>query len=166
MVQLQRCMQHGWASHWQLHRAFPPASLLAIEGAIGAHEVRHAGEIRFAVEAGLGLAAAWQGQSARERALEVFSQLRIWDTEHNNGVLIYVLLADHAVEIVADRGVCAATAPSTWDAICKSMEMAFAHAHFREGALAGIGAVSELLAQQYPHQARHGNELPNAPVIL
>ena len=165
-MQLHRFVQHTWASHWQLHRAFPAPSLAAIESAVGNHETLHGGEIRFAVEAGLGPVAVWQGQSARDRALQVFSQLRVWDTEHNNGILIYVLLADRAVEIVADRGIHAVAGSATWQAICTQMERAFSKAEFRAGALEGIDAVSKVLETRYPQKSRHGNELSDAPMLL
>ena len=96
----------------------------------------------------------------------MFSQLRVWDTEHNNGVLIYLLLADHAVEIVADRGIHARAANLTWESICHQMEQAFAAADFQNGALCGIEAVSQFLSTYFPQQGNAPNELTDAPVLL
>jgi uncharacterized membrane protein len=136
----------------------------AIEAAIHASEQTHAGEVRFAVEAALHPRALVRGQSARERALEVFSRLRIWDTEHNNGVLIYLLLADKDVEIVADRGIHRKV--GDWEPICQLMETAFREGHFEQGVIAGINAVSEHLVRHYPRQGETRNELPDQPVVL
>ena len=98
-------------------RAFPPSAMAAIEEAIAKSEREHSGELRFAVEPALDTSALLAGQSGRERALEVFSQLRVWDTEENNGVLIYLLLADRDIEIVADRGVNARVPQAEWEKI-------------------------------------------------
>ena len=106
-------------THWQVSRAFPRKTLIAIEQTVKASETAHAGEIRFVVEGALHSTPLLDGQSARERALEVFSQLRIWDTEHNNGVLIYLLLADRDVEIVADRGIHSKLGTREWETICR-----------------------------------------------
>lgn len=122
--------------------------------------------MRFAVEASLPLRRVWQGQNARSRAVELFGQLRIWDTEHNNGVLVYLLLADKRVEIVADRGINAKVGSANWDNICREMQRAFAAGQFEKGANAGIVAISDLLAMHYPPTAGHANELPNEPVVL
>ncbi len=107
------------------------AVLAAIEQAIKAGEATHAGQVRFVVEGALDGAPLFRGQSARERALDVFSQLRIWDTAHNNGVLIYLLLADRQVEIVADRGIDARVGASGWSKICAGMETDFRSGKFR-----------------------------------
>ncbi len=153
-------------SLWQ-HRCFPPATLDAIEHAIRQCESRHAGEIRFAVEAALPLAALWRGQTPRERAQEVFSQLRVWDTEHNNGVLIYLLLADHDVEIVADRGVGnARIAQSEWEHCCRVMEPRLAAGHYLDGAVAGVEAVAAVLQRHPPAHADVGNEQSDRPTLL
>jgi hypothetical protein len=163
---VQRFMQHLLFTDWQVQRAFGPACLDAIEHAIHAGEKRHGGEIRFAVEGGLDALRLIQNQSARERALEVFSQLRVWDTEHNNGVLMYVLLADHAVEIVADRGIHAHVGEAGWTAICEDMQRAFAQKAFEAGALAGIAAVTAILGTHFPSSGTRVNALPDAPVLL
>jgi len=147
-------------------RAFADASLRAIEAAIRDSERTHAGEIRLAVEPALEIGALLKGQSARERALEVFSALRVWDTEQNNGVLIYLLLADQDVEIVADRGIHAKAGPEAWEAICQQMEAAFREGRMEQGALEGIREVGTLLARHFPSGGPDANELPDRPVML
>lgn len=162
----QRLGKHLLSSHGQVRRAFPPATMAAIGAAVGAVEQTHAGEIRFAVEDALDPWAVLRGQTARERAIEVFSTLRVWDTQHNTGVLIYVLLADHAVEIVADRGIDAQAGEATWSAICRRIEVAFAQSQYQAGALLAIDAVAEVLRQHFPQTSMPGNELPDEPVLL
>src|SRR5512141_274799 len=149
-MDIKRILKHLSASQTTMRRTFPRASLKRIEQAIAEVEKTHAGQIRFAVEAALELKPLLAGQSARERAIEVFSHLRIWDTEHNNGVLIYLLLADRDVEIVADRGVHAKLGQSTWEAVCRDMEAAFRRGQFEEGVLDGIRSVGAHLARHYP----------------
>jgi uncharacterized membrane protein len=106
------------------------------------------------------------GQTARDRALDVFSHLRIWDTAHNNGVLIYLLLADRDVEIVADRGIDAKVGRAGWQQICAAMEADFRGGNFSGGVIKGIAAVSRELAKYYPRQGAGPNELPDAPVVM
>jgi uncharacterized membrane protein len=149
-----------------MKQAFPPHTMRAIEAAIKESETTHFGEIRFAVEAALDPMALLQGRSARERALEVFSQLRVWDTERNNGVLIYLLLADRDVEIVADRGIHLDVGPQGWEVICREMEQAFRQGRFEQGVVEGIHAVSRHLVRYYPASGGNVNELPDKPVIL
>jgi uncharacterized membrane protein len=162
----QRIVSHLLFTDWQVRRAFGPACLQAIEKAIQASEQLHGGEIRFAVEGGLDGSRLFRGQSPQERAVEVFSQLRVWDTEHNNGVLIYVLLADHAVEIVADRGVHSKAGQEVWKAICCDMQAEFANDAFQSGAVKGIAAVAQVIGAHFPASAARANELPDAPVLL
>ncbi len=147
-------------------RAFPPQALDAIEEAIRACEETHQGEIRFAVEGSLGLMPLLRGQSARQRALEIFSALRVWDTEHNNGVLVYLLLADRDVEIIADRGVHRLVGDAAWEAVCRDMECAFRAGHFEAGVVSGIQAIGRQLTVSYPASAVRPNELPDPPVVL
>lgn len=165
-MNIRRVLKHLFMPPWRVRLAFPPRTLRAIAAAIGAAEKDHGGEIRFAVESALPLLSLWRGQPARERALEVFSQLRVWDTEQNNGVLIYLLLADRDVEIVADRGVHARVGTEGWERICREMEALFRQGKFEEGALHGIRAVSEHLARHYPPRRGDRNELDNRPVKL
>jgi uncharacterized membrane protein len=149
-----------------LARVLPPAAMAAVEKEIKKSETKHRGEIRFAAEVALESAALFAGQSARERALDVFSLLRVWDTEENNGVLIYLLLADRDVEIVADRGINAEVPAGEWEQICRRMESAFSRREFEQGVLAGIEEVSRLLARYYPPRPGDRNELPDKPAIL
>src|SRR4029079_7443826 len=117
-------------------------------------------------EGALDGAPLFRNQPARERALDIFSQLRIWDTAHNNGVLIYLLLADHDFEIVADRGIDANVGPEGWEKICLEMEADFRAGDFEGGVLKGIAAVSRELAAHFPRRGAGPNELPDAPVVL
>lgn len=165
-MKIRRIIKHLFYTDWQARRAFPQECLGAIESAIKRCEETHSGEIRFAVEGGLEGIPLLLGQTARQRAMDVFSQLRVWDTERNNGVLIYVLLADRAVEIVADRGIHLKAGSETWLAICRHMEAAFSKSAFRDGALQGIALVSETIAHHFSADVVPTNELPDTPVIL
>ena len=150
----------------RVRRAFTVETLSAIDLAIKASEATHQGEIRFAVEGALDTAQLFRGQSARERAIDVFSQLRVWDTEKNNGVLIYLLLADRDVEIVADRGIDAKVGPQEWERICRTMETAFRQGDFEGGVIRGILEVTRHLAAHFPPGGGDRNELPDKPVVL
>jgi len=163
---IKRIVSHLVSGDLRLHRLFPGVVLRRIEQAIAEVEQTHAGQIRFAVEPALELPALLAGQSARQRAIEVFSQLRIWDTEHNNGVLIYLLLADRKVEIVADRGIDARLGQEVWGSVCREMETAFRQGQFEEGVIAGVRRVGQQMAEHYPHSGAKLNELQDAPVLL
>jgi uncharacterized membrane protein len=165
-MDLARVLRHLTAGARLVRRCFPSSALSAIEAAIAAGEQRHEPEIRFAVEAAFGPRALVRGVSPRERAIALFGELRVWDTEHNTGVLIYLLLADHAVEIVADRGVAARVAPAEWEAICHAIEAELRAGQFEAGALAGIRATSDLLARHFPASGPGGGEQPDRPVVL
>jgi hypothetical protein len=160
-----RIARHLLTTAWSVRRAFPPHAMRAIERAIRESEAGHAGQIRFAVEHSLDLPELLRGVSARDRAIDAFSHLRVWDTEHNNGVLIYLLLADHDVEIVADRGIHLKVGEG-WEPICRSMEAAFRAGEFEAGVLNGVRAVGEQLGAHFPRGARGPNELPDRPVVL
>ena len=151
---------------WAWRRAFPQATLKAIESAIRASETTHGGEIRFAIENSLPGILIWRGMSGRERAIEMFSTLRVWDTEHNSGVLVYLLLADHDIEIVADRGIAARLDPAAWEQVAQAMEVAFRQGEFERGALTGIEQISALLAAHFPPAGHNPDELANRPVIV
>src|ERR1700735_1034468 len=135
---IKRIGKHLLAHRWRVRRVFTPTVLASIEQAIKAGEATHAGQVRFVVEGALDGAPLFRGQAARERALDIFSQLRIWDTAHNNGVLIYLLLADRQVEIVADRGIDAKVGADGWAKICANMETDFKAGNFEGGAIKGI----------------------------
>ncbi|MBN8727484.1 MAG: TPM domain-containing protein [Xanthomonadales bacterium] len=148
-------------------RCFPPQAMDAIQHAIAASESTHLGEIVFAVEGSLPLADILRRRSARQRAEEVFARLRVWDTEANTGVLVYVLLADRAIEIVADRGAAAAIRQAEWQPAIELMRAHLARGEYETGAIAGIAAVSELLARHFPADGRaNPDELPDRPVLL
>lgn len=165
-MRVARALVHLSTGRSRLSRAFPKSTLTAIETAVREAESGHRGELRFAIEASLDPHPLWSGQTARERALDVFSMLRVWDTEHDNGVLIYVLLADRAVEIVADRGIARRVAQSEWDAICAGMREAYARGDYETGSIHGIRAIGEVLAKHFPASATGRNELPDRPVVL
>ena len=165
-MNLRRLLRHWFTDEAKVRRTFPAKALAAIERAIGESERSHSGQIRFVVEASLETGELLRDMTARERAVDVFSHLRVWDTEHNSGVLIYVLLADRDVEIVADRGIHRRCGPQTWERICKTMEEAFRTGRFEEGALAGIRAAGERIAEHFPAQVGATNELSDRPVLL
>jgi hypothetical protein len=165
MVML-RWLKHLCSGDWQLRRAFPQQTLSNIEAAIHESELTHQGETRFAVEAGLDLWPLLRNQTARARAIQVFSDLRVWDTELNNGVLIYLLLADRDVEIVADRGIHAHVGAEGLEKICRVMEADFRSGLFEQGVIRGIKAVGAHLDKHYPKRSGDINELPNRPTVL
>jgi uncharacterized membrane protein len=136
---IRRISRHLLEHRWRERRIFTPKVLARIEAAIKAGEATHAGQIRFVVEGALDGKPLFRNQPARERAIDVFSRLRVWDTEHNNGVLIYLLLADRDVEIVADRGINAKVGTAGWEKICTDMEKEFRAGLFEHGVIKGIG---------------------------
>lgn len=161
-----RILRHLFATRWLVRRHFNASVLAEIEAAIREIEARHSGEIRFVVETALDMMELWQQLPPRARALEVFSQLRVWDTAGNNGVLIYVLLADHDVEILADRGIAARVPQAEWERICREMESHYREKRFAQGSVAGIRGVGAQLARHFPREAGGADELPNQPVLL
>ena len=165
-MNIQRHMRHLATTRWSTRRAFPQSTRDAIEQAIGECESRHGGEIRFVVETAFDVPELWRKLSSRTRALQLFGQFGVWNTEHNNGVLIYVLMADHAVEIVADRGIAARVNQAEWDAVCRQMEHHYRAGRFRDGSVVGILGVGALLGRHFPGIRRSDNELPNQPVLL
>jgi len=165
-MSIRRIGRHLLEHRWRVRRIFPPAVLARIEAAIKTGEATHAGQVRFVVEGALDGAPLFRNQGARARALDVFSHLRIWDTAHNNGVLIYLLLADRDVEIVADRGIDVHVGAAGWEKICRDMETDFRRGDFEAGVIGGIAAVSKQLATHFPPQGPHRNELPDSPVAM
>ena len=161
-----RALRHLFATQLGTRRRFSTDVLVAIEAAIAAVESRTSGEIRFAVETALDIADLRQDKPPRERAQEVFSELGAWDTELRNGVLIYVLMADHDVEIVADRGAAERIAREDWESACRLMEGHFRAGRFQEGAVAGVDAVGALLARHFPARSVERDDQPNQPVLL
>ena len=165
-MKIKRIVTHLLVTDGQVRRAFPRSTLNRIEAATQASETAHVGEIRFAVEGALDGLPLFKGQSARERAIDLFSQLRVWDTQHNTGVLIYLLLADRAVEIVADRGIHAKVDAQEWNEVCRQMEAAFRQSNYEGGVLSGVQAVTQHLVKHFPADGHNGNELSDQPVVL
>jgi uncharacterized membrane protein len=162
-----RWLRHLCSTRWSLARRFPDATLDSIEQAVKTSEALHRGEIRFAVEAALDVHALWRAETPRQRAVEVFSELKVWDTKEQNGVLIYVLLAERSVEIVADRALAERVTPEEWQQACAAIERDFREARWREGALLGIEAVTRLLVREFPRTgAPDVDEQPNRPLLL
>ena len=164
MVTVSRMLRHLVPPHWSLRRAFDAPTLQAIEQAIADAERTHGGEIRFAIEASARPLDLMRGITPRQQALEAFARLGVWDTDANNGVLIYVSWADRDVEIVADRGFNGRVSEQEWAEVCHGMEQAFARGSPRQAVVAGIQAVAALIARHFPTVDR--DELPNRPVLL
>lgn len=161
-----RLLKHLATPDWSTRRAFRGPDRAAIAEAVAASETLHRGELRFVAEGALPLAALWADQSPRQRAADLFAELRVWDTEENSGILIYVQLVDRRVEILADRGIAARVAQTEWDALCRAMEAAFRLGAYRRGALEAIDGASRLLASHFPARHDNANELPDEPLIL
>ena len=163
-----RIVRHLFTDHASVRRAFPSRELSRIETAIAAGEKTHRGQVCVAIEGALPAGRVLKAIGPRERALEVFGLLRVWDTEENCGVLVYLLLADRGVEIVADRGIHRIVGDAAWQAICTRMEAAFRDGRFAEGVVAGVAEISALLAQHFPRgrDGGNGNEIADRPVIL
>ncbi len=165
---LKRWINHSFTSSRRVRTLLPPAAMERIGAAIAHAETGHAGEIRFAVEAALPWSYLRRDASARQRATMLFAKLRVWDTEDNNGVLLYVELADRVIEIVADRGIARVVSPSEWEAICDAIRDRFKAKDYEGGVIAGIEAIGRLLTQHFPLSAgqTNPNELPDRPVVL
>ena len=165
---LRRILTHCWRDASDVRRTVPAEVLARLASRVSASEQRHTGEIRICVEAGLPLSYLLRNAPARERAVMLFGKLRVWDTEHNNGVLIYLLLADHAIELVADRGVNARVSPAEWLAMVAHLGTALQAGQVEEGLMAALEEVSAVLVQNFPPLPGvvRDNELPNAPVLV
>ncbi|MEJ8858958.1 TPM domain-containing protein [Variovorax robiniae] len=165
---LGRIWRHRWLDEAQVRRVLPQDMLERLTRRVAASEHRHTGEIRICVEAGLPMSYLWRDAPARQRAIMLFGKLRVWDTEHNNGVLVYLLLAEHAIEIVADRGIDAHVDDAEWAAMTRRMGAAFREGRFEDGLTQALEEVSALLVEHFPSapDAAARNELPDAPVIL
>jgi len=165
-MELARFWRHVRMSPARARCAFPPSTLDAIEREIAAQEALHRGEIVFIVEAELTSGLLWHGVTPRDRARQLFALHGVWNTQENNGVLVYVRLADRAVEIVADRGIDAHLDSDQWRAICAEMESRFAEGRYEEGALAGIREIARTMARHFPGEGPRANELPDRPLVL
>lgn len=167
MNRWMRLLRHRWLDEDDARRTLGAGALERIERRVRDSERGHDGEIRICVEAGLPLSYLWRGLSAHDRALTLFGKLRVWDTERNNGVLIYLLLAEHRIEIVADRGLSRHVDAATWQRIVDAMGASFRAGRFEEGLNAAIDAVDALLRQHFALApgAVSPNELPDAPLL-
>jgi len=164
---MMRHLRHLFATRSGTRRRFPTQLLESIEAAVREAEQRTSGEIRFVVETALEPGEVWAGLTPRERAIQTFSDLHIWNTELRNGVLIYVLLADRDVEILADRGAAERIAQADWEGVCRVMESHFRAGRFAEGSLAGVAAAGGLLEKHFPaDRGRNRDQLPNQPALL
>lgn len=163
---LRRLLRHLTTPQWWVLRAFDGATVDAIERAVTTAEQGHRGELRFVVEGLLPVGHLLRGTTARERAVELFSDLRVWDTEHNSGILIYVQMADRCVEVLADRGITARVPQSAWNELCRALERAFAAGDYRGGALDAIDRAGRLLAANFPAPAENPDEMPDRPIVV
>lgn len=162
-------MRHRWAEA-RLRAAVPATLVDELTRQVAASEQRHTGQVRICVEAGLPSTYIWRGATAHDRAIALFGKLQVWDTEHNNGVLIYLLLADRAIEIISDRGLAKQVPASAWQAVIADMRETLRSGHYDHAMTHAIDAVSDLLVQHFPLGAedrtgRHSNELPDHPVL-
>ncbi|MBC5784135.1 TPM domain-containing protein [Ramlibacter sp. USB13] len=163
---LQRILKHRWVDEADTRRAIPPALVDKLAQYVADSERRHTGEIRIYVEPGLPLSYLWRDARPRERAIAMFGKLGVWDTEQNNGVLIYLLLAEHAIEVVADRGLARHVAPEQWQRIVQGMGEAFRAGRYEEGLKQAVDAVTAHLVRHFPAGGQpNPNELPDAPVL-
>jgi uncharacterized membrane protein len=161
-----RFIKHTFSNPWQVKSRFSVEALRNIEKAISTSEKQHAGEIRFVVEAGLHPYEILCKKTPKKRAIELFGRLNIWDTEYNNGVLIYLLLADRDVEIVADRGIDKHVGHEGWEQICRDMETLFRKAEFEAGVLQGVAKISAHLEKYFPQNGASKNEVSNKPIVM
>jgi uncharacterized membrane protein YgcG len=165
MNRLLRILKHRWLDETDARRALDGAALARLRGHVQASEAKHSGEIRLCIETGLPLSYLWRDATPRERAITLFGKLRVWDTEHNNGVLIYLLLAERAIEIVADRGLAHHVASEQWRQLTRGMSADFKAGRFEQGLVAAVDAVGDLLQRHFALRAgeRNPNELPDQP---
>lgn len=170
MNKFSRALRHVKTSKSHGKRAFPSATLAAIQTIITAGEDKHRAEIRLIVEPSLDLAAIMGGMTSRERAGELFTDYRIWDTEENCGVLIYINLADHQVEIIADRGIARLVPADHWHAVCKTMTDGFAQGLYHDSVVNGLQQLNAILKKYFPEgestQSPQSNQLSNQPILL
>lgn len=171
LERLKRILKHRWLDASAAERLVPAAMRQRLQQRVAASEQRHSGEIRLCIEAGLPLSYLWRTATmahiTRQRALTLFGKLRVWDTANNNGVLIYLLLAERSIELVADRGLNEVVPPHVWQAMVARMRAAFQAGDFENGLTQALEEVSALLVQHFPLKEgeRNPNELPDAPIM-
>ena len=165
-MNLRRLLRHLMTPQWWVLRAFDRPTLDAIEQAVTRAEHGHRGELRFVVEGLLPLGHLLSDTTPRERAAELFAELRVWDTEQNSGILIYVQMADRCVEVLGDRGISARVPQAAWDELCRTLEGAFSAGDYRGGAVAAITRAGQLLTEQFPVAADNPDEMPDRPVVV
>lgn len=165
MSKITRWLKHLFNPTWRVRQLFPPVVLNHIEAGISASEQQHQGQLRFVIESSFNAAAIFAGMSPRERALEWFGSLRVWDTEHNSGVLVYISMADHAIEVVADRGINQVVEPEAWAEVCALVQAKFAQKGYAEGLSVGLAAINTLLVTHMPRSTPLVNELPDEVVL-
>lgn len=167
MNRLRRILRHRWLDESDTRRAIPPQVQERLAAHVAASERRHTGEVRIYVEAGLPLSYLWRGAPPRERAIALFGKLGVWDTEQNNGVLVYLLLAEHAIEVVADRGLSRHVSPAQWQQIVAHMTGEFRAGRYEQGLVQAVDEVTALLVRHFPAApgTANPNELPDPPVL-
>lgn len=163
---MKRLLQHLLHLPLLAHRAFPPAARRQIAAAVTAGEARHRGEIRFVVEGRWPLRDVWAGKTPDQRAVEVFGISGAWDTSENTGVLIYALLCERHVQVLADRGINARVPPATWEALCGQLREDYAAGRFEAGSIRAVTTLSDILAEHFPANGKRTNEVPDEPIVL
>ena len=165
---IQRFLKHRWMDRSDSLKAIPADMAERLRQRVASSEQRHSGEIRICVEAGLPTSYLWRNASSRERAVMLFGKLRVWDTDHNNGVLIYLLLADRAIEIVADRGLNQVVSPAQWQQMIKNLRPALQNNQWEEGLTQALAAISAVFVQQFPvaSDTTNPDELPDIVILL
>lgn len=166
MNKFKRAIRHLTTTKFAGKKAFPTATLSALQSTIAEGESVHRAEIRLIVEPSLDLPAVLSGMTSRERASELFTLYRIWDTEENCGVLIYINLADHQVEIIVDRGIARLVSAATWQTVCTTMTTGFAQGNYHDSAIAGLRQLNTLLQGHFPEGDIQSNQLSNQPILL
>ena len=178
MQRIQSLAQHLWLDATDTHRRITPAMRERLTAQIAASEQLHTGQIRLCIEAALPVSYLWRWRGGvtmadltRQRALGLFGRLQVWDTQGNNGVLVYVLLAEHAIEIVADRGLSECAGHAHWLNLAERMSALFKADRLEDGLSLAMLESTALLATHFAPDPAHGanarsNELPDAPVLL
>lgn len=167
MPHFKRALRHLGTRPGAASKLFPADAQQQLQQAVRAGEQRHHGEVRVVIESSLPVALAFSGTSPRARARALFGALEVWNTEGHTGVLLYINLADHAVELLADRGIDARVAQETWRAICNELASGLAQELSVKPVLAAVEKIHHQLAQHFPSGDRpNPNELDDRPVML